>query len=1151
MQRAALVLPAARVRRRRGRPFAHNGAVLSTEAPAAVTAPDVVRLRSGARSGALLAAASGASIVAAYLFLLAAGRILGSDEYGSLAALLGLLAIVLIPAGALQMAVSREVSRHVASGDRAGAARLARGTLRAFLIATAPLLAVALALAGPISSVLHIHSVPIVVLAVLTLSTALVFPLAMGFLQGLQRFPALAGLYLFPWLVRLALLLVTAAAGYRLGGAIFATFAGAVAGTALALGLIREPLRGAGRLPRAELATFLRYLSPVAVGLVGIALLTHVDILIVKARFSGDEAGAYAAASAFARVGFFLPATILAVLFPRTAARQARGEETRDILGRSLLATAAFCGLLALVYAATGAGLVSLTFGRDFAEGGEVLAPFALAIGLFSLANVLVGYHLSRGETRYAWIVGAGVLVQVTVLATLPSSLHGVVWTNVLIGVGLLAAHELVVGSSAPALRAGLRHVSAATRLRIRRITLETGLVLLGATAFVSALMWPVVVHLGSTITGSLGSDSTGSVAWFWTLQHESGFHVLGTTHHTFSGAPFGWNEGNGLNIQWLLPYYPAYLATKLFGAVAAYNLVTLAGYVLSGASMYLLTRYLGCARPVAVWAGLVFIVFPWHLARAEHASLTHIEVLALLVLALVAAARRPTWLRFGYVAAATLACWLTSGYFGGMAVITAIAFALGAALTTSRRRGLLLVAGSTGAALLASGLVAIGSYASGANAGAGIHRDASALYAYGLRPVELVVPTARHLVFGLGLDSFWLRHAHGSNTTELSNYLGLLTFALAIAWIVVVLRRRRTLRGTGTVEATAGLVATFVVGFLFALPSPVGGVSLPSRWLWNLVSAFRVPSRWDPLLMTALLPLAALGLQTLWRALGDRRQLARVALVAAAIAVSFAELSIHLVPRFRTVPLPPEYTALESKTRPGVLAEYPLGYSDIYRLWQRVHDRPLVNGAAEGTTADQARLALLDPAQPGTAQALSLLGVTAIAVHPGGHADVPVQPREPTAQEGYRLVGRFPDGASVWSVVAQPAPAFVMPFGGFAAPRREGNGPVTFALVSAGGFASFQLRAKTAGVVRLSFDLSVEGSGSATFHVYEGSHDVGVPVSGTTPVSVAVQVPRGVSQLLVSSEGAGLVDVSQPRAEATQAQPVLNARPLSPDPGF
>ena len=133
---------------------------------------------SGARSGVVLGVASGVSIVAAYVFLLAAGRILGSEDYGSLAALLGLLAVVLIPAGALQMAVSREISRRVASAD---------GTLRVSLLATVPLLAVVLALAAPLAHLLHIHSVSFVVLADITLATALVFPVAMGVLQGHQR----------------------------------------------------------------------------------------------------------------------------------------------------------------------------------------------------------------------------------------------------------------------------------------------------------------------------------------------------------------------------------------------------------------------------------------------------------------------------------------------------------------------------------------------------------------------------------------------------------------------------------------------------------------------------------------------------------------------------------------------------------------------------------------------------------------------------------------------------------------------------------------------------------------------------------------------------------------------------------------------------
>src|SRR3954468_8724525 len=88
--------------------------------------------RSGVRSGALLAIATGVSILAAYVFLLAAGRILGAEDYGSFAALLGLLTIILIPAGALQMAASREVSRSLATGDETAAARLARGTFRTF-----------------------------------------------------------------------------------------------------------------------------------------------------------------------------------------------------------------------------------------------------------------------------------------------------------------------------------------------------------------------------------------------------------------------------------------------------------------------------------------------------------------------------------------------------------------------------------------------------------------------------------------------------------------------------------------------------------------------------------------------------------------------------------------------------------------------------------------------------------------------------------------------------------------------------------------------------------------------------------------------------------------------------------------------------------
>jgi O-antigen/teichoic acid export membrane protein len=1127
----------------------------ATEAGSGVGARPVV---SGARSGVVLGVASGASIVAAYVFLLAAGRILGSEDYGSLAALLGLLAVVLIPAGALQMAVSREISRRVASADAAGAARLAHGTLRMSLLATVPLLAVALALAAPLAHVLHIHSVAFVALADTTLATALVFPVATGVLQGQQRFHALAVLYVFPWLVRLVVLAVLASAGARLGGAIAATAIGAIAGTALALFLIREPIGGGTRLPRDELLVFLRYLGPVAAGLVGIALLTHADILIVKARFSGDEAGAYAAASAFARVGFFLPATILAVLFPRTAARQARGEETHDILGRSLLATAVFCGALVLFYAAAGVGLVSTTFGPDFAEGGAVLGPFALAIGLFSIANVLVGYHLSRGEIRYAWIVAAGVVVQVAALAVLPSSLRGVVWTNVAIGAALLVAHELLVGSSVPALRAGLRHGRGAL-VATRKLLPEASYVLLGSTAFVCALFWPLVSHLSSTIIGSRGSDATASVAWFWTARHESGFHLLGLTHHTLTGAPFGWDQTNALNIQVFLPYYPTYLVAHVVGDVAAFNLVTLAGYVLSGASMYLLMRYLGAGKLIAGWAAFVFILFPWHIARAEHASLLHLEVFVLLLLALVAAARRPSWLSLGFVSAAIFACWLTSGYFGAMAVVTTVAFAFGAALTSERGNRARVLLGGVLAGVVPSALLALAAAVSGTGPGAGLKRAAGDLTYYGLRPVELVVPPQGSLFFGDALESFWSRHSHGSNPTEISGYLGLLTLALALAWLVTALRRPGSLSQRQRV-ATSGLVAVFVVGFLFALPSPINlfghDIWAPSRVLYAVLPAVRVPSRWAPLLMTALVPLAALGLQWVTHHVARYGRHLSLGVIGAAVVLSFVELAIHPAERrFRTVPLPPEYAA-DERTPPGILDEYPLGYSDVYRLGQRRHGRPLLNGAPPETPADSARLMLLDPTEPGTAEDLSLLEVSTIAIHPGAHVDAEVPPNVPEGSAAYKLVGRFANGSSVWQVLAKPAPAFVTLPGGFASPKRTTEGFIGYALVSSAGVGVIELSARSASVVRLVFAAFDPNGKQRTLRLSDGQCEESFSVVGKTRVSVLVAVPRGRAQLLLKMDPAptseeDTVVISAPRAEKAGGQAQLQPATLSADPGF
>ena len=256
----------------------------------------------------------------------------------------------------------------------------------------------------------------------------------------------------------------------------------------------------------------------------------------------------------------------------------------------------------------------------------------------------------------------------------------------------------------------------------------------------------------------------------------------------------------------------------------------------------------------------------------------------------------------------------------------------------------------------------------------------------------------------------------------------------------------------------------------------------------------------------------------------------------------------------FRTVPVPPEYTALEQKARPGVLAEYPLGYSDIYRLWQRVHARPIMNGAPQGTTADYARYAVIDPSDPGVASDLALLGVSTILIHPGGPADVPVQPRNPTATEGYHLLGRFPQKVTLWNVVAQPAPALVLLPSGFAPPQLIGDRVVN-ALIESSGVGVLELHARQPGVVRLDFD-AIAPKGSSDLRLVDATHEQRFAVSATTHVTTLVQVHRGVSQLLVKVDPAATslddaLQITTPRATRASGDAQLHPAAVSRNPGF
>lgn len=1095
------------------------------------------------RAGALLFAATVVSVGSTYLFYLVAGRVLGTSDYGELAAVLSLVTLAALPFTAVQMALSREISSLVARGEPELARRLSHSLVATGAVATVVLLVIYGALVVPLTDLLNLDSVAMLGVVALAVAPAVLYPVLLGDLQGHQEWRRLAFATGFPLAFRFVAFLVLFAVGWRLYGALAAMAIGALAGLALPAWWRRHELVRAAR--RVPVRPFLTGLVPVMVGILAVTALTNVDVLMVKARLSSDDAGIYGAASAFAKVAFFLPTAIVGVVFPRVAARRARGEPTQDILGRALLVTVVFCALLFGIYGLVGGPLIRLTYGEDFAEAASLLGLFGIGMTFFSLANVLVGYHLSRHDARFAWALGGAACVQAVALALVPADMRTFLWVNAGVGIALFAVHELVMGSSAEAIRSGAAHAwhELAPKLRLRdrlraarRPALEAVGVLLGFTALAVALTWPLAAGLGSKLFEGTG-DSIGTIADFWRQAEITGYHVTGTTHVTTTGAPFGWEQGNGVNIQSALPYYPAYLFAEAFGPVVAYNLAALSGLVLSAAAMYWLVRRLTGSILVAAWGGLVYMLFPWHFWKAAvHASLAHLEGFPLLALALLAWYRKPDLLRAGAIALTIAILWTTSGYYGVMGLLILLVVLPIAAWFHRRRFGWRAAGGRLALAFgggLAIGLAVYGIASLGSvNGEIAPARDVSDLAWFGARIWEFFVPAADSVAFGDLTEDWLLQRQHLSNYSETTLYVGWLTLLLALGYVAwaIVKRRQLTESARFTVVAFSALV---VLAILFMPPHPIsaGSVNIPTpSWLvWKLVPQFRVPTRWMPVLMLGLVVLAALALALVRARVASRVRTraprasawAAAGVVVLAAGISYVELSPLPDPLSGTG-IGREYAFL-ANTPEGILAEYPLTQAgqlrtSDYQFAQRIHRRPLVDGAPNNTYADAVSEVLIDPTAPGVAGGLATLGVTAVITRNVDHIYESGAFRVPRSLgEGYERVGSIAGGGTaVWAVTAEPEPLAFFPYGFWFSERVPGRLPYQW---MSGSEGHVEVVAPRAGRYLVHFQaqsylvprrMVIQGVDSAW------ALDV-PPVP--TDFFVPVELPRGLSRFVVRVE--------------------------------
>jgi len=567
----------------------------------------------------------------------------------------------------------------------------------------------------------------------------------------------------------------------------------------------------------------------------------------------------------------------------------------------------------------------------------------------------------------------------------------------------------------------------------------EPAAVLLATLLLAIVVTWPVAIDVTSVIThGQHGGDPLG---YLWDLWNHAGhgFSIYGEGLQRMVGAPFGRPISSSANGTILVSVLPGWLIAEATSPIVAYNVMIIAALTFTGASMYLLIRWLGLGPAAAAWAAVSFELLPYVLLRAAgHPPLVHLWCFPVLVIAGLGFVERRSWRQALWLALAFALCWVTNPYYGVMGAVMVVVFVAAAAIASWREGGGVwagaVALGRFGALVVPMVIVPLGLLTLGNRGAASIlHRNRSDLELYGAHLLDYLLPsTTDPLIGGFTGDHGWLRPG-GERTV----FAGWPALVLAAIGLVVAFRMRERL--TRRLRLAVGCAVPIVVlGMWLSLasPYPILGhrLTMPSSLIYAVAPYLRAYGRFGVVVSTMLLVLGAVGLSRLLkrRSMNTKVAIGSVAIILAAINLPLGgPLSVG-VPGAVGATAPSEvpiWRWLRDHERNEILLETPAGPNElhdrIFMYAQTIHGHRIANGAlVEDNLATDFLATIDDPTVPGTVQRLSTVGIGLVAIEPWAWRDQGRTPPPPTpAPAGYRVLATFPDGSAVWKVTARPLP--------------------------------------------------------------------------------------------------------------------------------
>lgn len=329
----------------------------------------------------------------AIVFTVVFTRILGTDGYGSLAALINFSVILIVPGSALQVAAARQgtLGRLGSGGELA--ATLDRWT-RHLLLGIAAVAVVSIIARAPLADLVNVKEEWAAAAVPISAAVWLLLCVQRGLLQAARAYRPVAASIAIEGVVRLvgALALVSA---FDVTGAYLGLLVAWVS-MAFVLGRILRVRLGIPNreTPKHPLASLIRNAAFPTAGLVFVAALQNVDVIMARHALAEDPAGVYAATTVAAKTIVWVAVGIGLWVVPETTRRADDGQDARPVLVRALALIGALSVPALAIFALVPTLLLRLAFGADYESGDQVLFLLGLAFSCLAFTYVTVQFLL-------------------------------------------------------------------------------------------------------------------------------------------------------------------------------------------------------------------------------------------------------------------------------------------------------------------------------------------------------------------------------------------------------------------------------------------------------------------------------------------------------------------------------------------------------------------------------------------------------------------------------------------------------------------------------------------------------------------------------------------------------------------------------------